>query len=68
MSARSILAVIGLLAFASYAAYATDPTQLQDFCVGVNDPKNACNTLSIYYNFGFLGHNNSGAQIKAFFQ
>ena len=43
MSARSILAVIGLLAFASYEAYATDPTQLQDFCVGVNDTNNACN-------------------------
>ncbi|KAJ8432569.1 hypothetical protein Cgig2_026617 [Carnegiea gigantea] len=41
MSAHNILVVIGLLAFASYVAYATDPTQLQDFCVGANDPNNA---------------------------
>ena len=51
MSAHNILVVVGLLAFASYVAYATDPTQLQDFCVGANDPRNACNTLSIYYIF-----------------
>jgi len=36
------LAYFGLLAIASYVAYATDPTQLQDFCVGINDPKAEC--------------------------
>ncbi|GAB4832815.1 hypothetical protein Ancab_006832 [Ancistrocladus abbreviatus] len=42
MGAHNILAYMGMLfAIASYVAYATDPTQLQDFCVGVNDPKNA---------------------------
>jgi len=51
MSAHKILVAVGLLAFASYVAYATDPTQLQDFCVGTNDPNNACNTLSIHYIF-----------------
>ncbi|KAK9666647.1 hypothetical protein RND81_14G200700 [Saponaria officinalis] len=30
-----------LLAIASFVAHATDPTQLQDFCIGVNDPNNA---------------------------
>ncbi|GMH20563.1 hypothetical protein Nepgr_022404 [Nepenthes gracilis] len=31
---------LALLLMASYVAYATDPTQLQDFCVGVNNPIN----------------------------
>lgn len=40
MTTLNMLAyVIALMAFASYVAHATDPTQLQDFCVGVNDPK-----------------------------
>ncbi|XP_074287909.1 germin-like protein [Silene latifolia] len=30
-----------LMAFTSSVACATDPTQLQDFCVGVNDPNQA---------------------------
>ncbi|GMH20574.1 hypothetical protein Nepgr_022415 [Nepenthes gracilis] len=30
--------LLALLLMASYVAYATDPTQLQDFCVGVNNP------------------------------
>ena len=55
MSAHNILVVVGLLAFASYVVYATDPTQLQDFCVGANDPNNACNTLSIYSIYMFSG-------------
>lgn len=41
-----ILSYIALLALALYIAHATDPTQLQDFCVGTNDPNNACNLLS----------------------
>ncbi|KAJ8424157.1 hypothetical protein Cgig2_001619 [Carnegiea gigantea] len=41
MSAHKILTFVGLLAIASYVAYATDPTQLQDFCVGVNHPHDA---------------------------
>ncbi|GMH20573.1 hypothetical protein Nepgr_022414 [Nepenthes gracilis] len=32
--------LLALLLIASYVAYATDPTQLQDFCVGVNNPVN----------------------------
>ncbi|GMH20565.1 hypothetical protein Nepgr_022406 [Nepenthes gracilis] len=27
-----------LVLMASYVAYATDPTQLQDFCIGINNP------------------------------
>jgi len=50
MSAHKILSFFGLLAIASYVAYATDPTQLQDFCVGVNDPHDAGNALSLAYN------------------
>uniref|UniRef100_A0A7C8YUR4 Germin-like protein n=1 Tax=Opuntia streptacantha TaxID=393608 RepID=A0A7C8YUR4_OPUST len=45
MSAHYILAFIGLLVMASYVAYATDPTQLQDFCVGINDPNVFVNGL-----------------------
>jgi len=55
MSTPNILAIIGLLVVTSYVASATDPTQLQDFCVGVNNPDNACNTSSIFYNFVFCG-------------
>ncbi|GMH20566.1 hypothetical protein Nepgr_022407 [Nepenthes gracilis] len=29
---------LALVLMASYVAYATDPTQLQDFCVGINNP------------------------------
>ncbi|GMH20570.1 hypothetical protein Nepgr_022411 [Nepenthes gracilis] len=29
---------LALVLMASYVAYATDPTQLQDFCVGINKP------------------------------
>ncbi|XP_057548549.1 germin-like protein subfamily 1 member 17 [Amaranthus tricolor] len=36
-----ILSYIALFALAFYVAHATDPTQLQDFCVGTNDPNNA---------------------------
>ncbi|XP_010688720.3 germin-like protein subfamily 1 member 17 [Beta vulgaris subsp. vulgaris] len=41
MSPNNILAFIGFLAITSYVAYATDPNQLQDFCIGVNDPNAA---------------------------
>ena len=46
MSAHKILTFVGLLAIASYVAYPTDPTQLQDFCVGVNHPHDAGNNVS----------------------
>ncbi|GAB2300296.1 hypothetical protein Dimus_034332 [Dionaea muscipula] len=39
MVAHQILAYVTLLAVScSYVAYATDPTQLQDFCIGIDDP------------------------------
>ncbi|KAK9666649.1 hypothetical protein RND81_14G200900 [Saponaria officinalis] len=41
MAHRNTLIYLTLLAITSFVAHATDPTQLQDFCVGVNDPKNA---------------------------
>lgn len=41
------LVFIGLVALISYVAYATDPNQLQDFCVGINDPDAAGNILSL---------------------
>ena len=36
-----VLAFFALFAMAFYMAYATDPNQLQDFCVATNDPNNA---------------------------
>ncbi|KAL2924918.1 Germin-like protein [Bienertia sinuspersici] len=41
MTLSSILAYVALLAAAFYVANATDPNQLQDFCVATNDPKEA---------------------------
>ncbi|XP_074285992.1 germin-like protein [Silene latifolia] len=41
MAYRNTFVVLALMAFTSFVAYATDPTQLQDFCVGVNDPNQA---------------------------
>lgn len=38
MSPLNIVACISILAVAFYVGHATDPTQLQDFCVGVNNP------------------------------
>nr|P45852.1 RecName: Full=Germin-like protein; Flags: Precursor [Mesembryanthemum crystallinum]AAA33030.1 germin-like protein [Mesembryanthemum crystallinum]prf//1909344A germin-like protein [Mesembryanthemum crystallinum] len=38
MEAYKMFAFVVLLATTLYQAYATDPTQLQDFCVGVNKP------------------------------
>ncbi|XP_021765481.1 germin-like protein subfamily 1 member 17 [Chenopodium quinoa] len=38
MEARHFFACLIFFAMSSYVAYATDPTQLQDFCVAVNDP------------------------------
>ncbi|KAA8541344.1 hypothetical protein F0562_025307 [Nyssa sinensis] len=32
------LATIAILALASSLTYASDPSQLQDFCVAINDP------------------------------
>ncbi|XP_021765989.1 germin-like protein subfamily 1 member 17 [Chenopodium quinoa] len=40
MEARYFLVYLTFTAMSSYMAYATDPTQLQDFCVAMNDPKN----------------------------
>ncbi|GAB4832806.1 hypothetical protein Ancab_006823 [Ancistrocladus abbreviatus] len=38
MGAQNILAYVGILfAMASYVVYATDPTQLQDFCIADNN-------------------------------
>ncbi|KAH9612983.1 hypothetical protein KSS87_011970 [Heliosperma pusillum] len=41
MAYHNTLVVLALMAIASFMAYATDPTQLQDFCVGVTDPNQA---------------------------
>ncbi|XP_021841702.2 germin-like protein subfamily 1 member 17 [Spinacia oleracea] len=41
MAIRNILTYIVVIAIASSVAYAADPTQLQDFCVAVNDPNAA---------------------------
>ncbi|XP_074285990.1 germin-like protein [Silene latifolia] len=41
MAYRNTFVVLALMAFTSFVAYATDPTQLQDFCVAVKDPKEA---------------------------
>ncbi|KAL2923436.1 Germin-like protein subfamily 1 member 17 [Bienertia sinuspersici] len=41
MTLSSILAYLALLAAVFYVANATDPNQLQDFCVATNDPKEA---------------------------
>nr|BAA78563.1 germin-like protein [Atriplex lentiformis] len=38
MSPSKILSCLCLLAVANYVAYASDPSQLQDFCVGVTNP------------------------------
>ncbi|XP_074287549.1 putative germin-like protein 2-1 [Silene latifolia] len=38
---NNILVYITILVLSSYVAHATDPSQLQDFCVGVDDPKDA---------------------------
>ncbi|CAO2841590.1 unnamed protein product [Amaranthus hypochondriacus] len=37
-ASKIIMKFFFLLAVASYVAFATDPNQLQDFCVGVNQP------------------------------
>ncbi|KAL2923434.1 Germin-like protein subfamily 1 member 17 [Bienertia sinuspersici] len=41
MTLSSILAYLAVLAAAFYVVNATDPNQLQDFCVATNDPKEA---------------------------
>ncbi|KAH9617136.1 hypothetical protein KSS87_002616 [Heliosperma pusillum] len=41
MAYHNTFFVLALMAIASFVAYATDPTQLQDFCVGVTDPNQA---------------------------
>ncbi|KAH9615300.1 hypothetical protein KSS87_008225 [Heliosperma pusillum] len=41
MAYSNTFVVLAIMAFTSFVAYATDPNQLQDFCVGVNDPKQA---------------------------
>ncbi|XP_074287847.1 germin-like protein [Silene latifolia] len=41
MAHLNTFVVLALMAFTSFVAYATDPTQLQDFCVGVKDPNQA---------------------------
>ncbi|XP_061362384.1 germin-like protein subfamily 1 member 7 [Gastrolobium bilobum] len=37
---KTVYLVVAILALASSAAYADDPSPLQDFCVGTNDPIN----------------------------
>ncbi|XP_074287498.1 germin-like protein [Silene latifolia] len=37
-TSQIIFAYVALFAIISFVAYATDPNQLQDFCVGVNQP------------------------------
>ncbi|KAL9231912.1 hypothetical protein vseg_007073 [Gypsophila vaccaria] len=41
MTQHNTFVYLIIMAIVSFVAYATDPTQLQDFCVGVNDPNNA---------------------------
>ncbi|KAH9614832.1 hypothetical protein KSS87_020055 [Heliosperma pusillum] len=41
MAYNNTFVILTLMAFTSFVAYATDPNQLQDFCVSVNDPKQA---------------------------
>ncbi|XP_021769754.1 germin-like protein [Chenopodium quinoa] len=41
MGTRHFLAFIVFVTLSSYVANATDPNQLQDFCVAINDPKDA---------------------------
>ncbi|XP_074315844.1 germin-like protein [Silene latifolia] len=38
---KYLFAYFAVLAIASFSVHAADPTQLQDFCVGVTDPNNA---------------------------
>ncbi|KAH9626536.1 hypothetical protein KSS87_010535 [Heliosperma pusillum] len=38
---KYLFAYLAILAIASFSTHAADPTQLQDFCVGVTDPNNA---------------------------
>ncbi|KAH9618763.1 hypothetical protein KSS87_012892 [Heliosperma pusillum] len=41
MAYNNTFVFLTLMAFTSFVAYATDPNQLQDFCVGVSDPNKA---------------------------
>ncbi|KAH9627266.1 hypothetical protein KSS87_000295 [Heliosperma pusillum] len=41
MAYNNTFVFLTLMAFTSFVAYATDPNQLQDFCVGVTDPNQA---------------------------
>ncbi|KAL2895412.1 Germin-like protein subfamily 1 member 17 [Bienertia sinuspersici] len=62
MSLNSILAYVVLLAAAFYAVVdATDPNQLQDFCIATNDPKGA-----LFVN-GFFCKNPMEAKPEDFF-
>nr|GMD58466.1 germin-like protein subfamily 1 member 13 [Ipomoea batatas] len=42
MALRLLLVTIAIMALASSFANASDPSPLQDFCVAINDPKDAC--------------------------
>ncbi|KAL2937720.1 Germin-like protein subfamily 1 member 17 [Bienertia sinuspersici] len=62
MSVSSILAYVALLAAAFYVVVdATDPNQLQDFCIATNDPKGA-----LFVN-GFFCKNPMNAKPEDFF-
>ncbi|KAL1145124.1 hypothetical protein V6Z11_A11G277300 [Gossypium hirsutum] len=41
MKTAHFILIFCLLALASPFAYASDPSPLQDFCVAINDPKDA---------------------------
>ncbi|XP_021726530.1 germin-like protein 8-2 [Chenopodium quinoa] len=62
MEARYFLVYLTFLAMSSYMAYATDPTQLQDFCVAVNDPNS-----ELFVN-GLLCKNPMDAKPEDFFK
>ncbi|XP_021750266.1 germin-like protein subfamily 1 member 15 [Chenopodium quinoa] len=61
MEARYFLAYLTFFAMSFYVAYATDPTQLQDFCVAMNDPNN-----ELFVN-GLLCKNPMAAKPEDFF-
>ena len=42
MATHKALAYIAIAAIVFSVAYATDPTQLQDFCVATNSPSDGC--------------------------
>jgi len=41
--------VLVILSITSYVAIATDPSQLQDFCVATKDPNGARNSRQLFH-------------------